>query len=502
MYSIVLSAAFLLAPPADQPAAPVKLWSPTQITAVASQFCDKLPPSRRPYALFISLHDIPAEDLVLYSQVTGGVVNSLSKAPVMIPPVVVPGSGGRLLYWDTTLAKIDKMALARLGLEGSGAAPFPDPFFHLLVKTVGVQEFGHYEGKEWVTTSTKPDPSKSLLHTIHGPWLNPFIEPLALSTVNASPIYEVRWFWSRALDEPRYHEILGLGETIDAFKKVFRVDDKTADLLGSQTRGVALDSEVALQSRVLERTPTLVRFGRGTFHQSYDFKTSLNAQDPLKNLLIDKFDANESIQTLFNGLQAYYVNDGAGKRLDKADADIAQDSRTRLKDHQVRTGFHCMGCHEPEKGIIAVKDEARASGTPDIELISQRYAGGDRDRGQKILEKYFTIDLNELIAADQQSFDASVQAATTLPDYPLAAGLSCAKYSAALQRGIWEYVDRPVDLAELAVEVGSPEAIVQGVIERSPGLDHALVNLLKRPQRRDQIEAAVGPLLVALSVQP
>jgi hypothetical protein len=338
--------------------------------------------------------------------------------------------------------------------------------------------------------------------TVHGPWLNPEIVDLATQTGRAAPIFEARWFWAHALDEPRYHEILGLGESIETFKGVFHVDDKTADQIGAQTRGVVLDSEVSLQSRALERTPTQVRFGRGSFHQSLDFKTSLNAQDPLKDLLVHKPDANESIATLFNGLQAYFVNDGAGKRLDKADADIAQDSRTRLRDHQVRTGFHCAGCHEPEKGLISIADEVHAEAAPDVTIISQRYAGGDRDRGQKILEKYFSIDFNELVAADQLSFESAVRAATKLPDYPDVPCLNCVKYSAALQRGIWEYVDRPVDLAEVAAEVGYPEVVVKGVIERTPGMDHAVEGLLKRPQRRDQIEAGIGGLFVALLTVP
>lgn len=483
MHALLLTAA-LLAPGAEQPA---RRWSPTDATALASQFCDKLPPAKQRYARFISLHDLPAAELIVSTQVTQAVWNSLSKAPVILPVVVVPGGDGRLLYFDTTLTKIDLTALDNLGLLGSGAAPFPEPFFHQQVKQLRHPKAG-------------PDLGKIV--TIHGPWLSPFIEKLAVQTDSASPIFEARWFWTHALDEPRYHEILGLGETIDSFKHVFHVDEKTADALGAQTRGVVIDSEVALQPRVLERTPTQVRFGRGTFHQSLDFNTATNGQDPLKNLLIDAPDASESIVTLFNGLQAYYVSDAAGKRLDLANASLAQDSRTRLKDHQVRTGFHCMGCHEPEKGIIAVSDEVHFTATPDIELLSKRYAGGDRERGQKILEKYFTIDVNELIGADQRSFDASLQAATTVADYPRAKALSCAAYSAALQTGIWEYSDKRVDLAGLAVETGADEEVLKAVIEGTAGLDHTLVGVLRRPQRRDQIEAGLGQLLIALSLLP
>jgi hypothetical protein len=137
-----------------------------------------------------------------------------------------------------------------------------------------------------------------------------------------------------------------------------------------------------------------------------------------------------------------------------------------------------------------------------VELISKRYGGGSRVRGQKILEKYFSIDVNELIAADQASFDASVQAATTVPGYPGAHALSCVKYSNALQAGIWKYSDERVDLAELAVETGADEEVLKAVIEANRGLDHTLVGILKHPQRRDQIEAGLGDLLIALSLLP
>lgn len=506
----------------DKPAPPPeRQWSPTAVTATAAVYAAALPVERQPYARFVSLHDVPREDLVLYTQTTQGVFNSLSKASVIVPVVVVPGSDGRLLYLDLTLTRIDRAALDNLGLLGSGAAPFPDPFFHQLVREEAYEDVGYFfnaagakcergtPGSVWKATGKRPVKDAKLL-TIHGPWLNPGIVALAETTQSASPIFEARWFWDHALDEPRYHEILGLGETINAFKDVFYVDSKTADKLGAQTRGVVLDSEVALQSRILERTPTLVRFGRGTFQQSLDFNTSLNAQDPLKDLLESKPDANESIATLFNGLNAYYVNDARGNRLDLANPNLAQDSRTRLRDHQVRTGFHCMGCHEPERGWILQIDEVGKLARPDVELISKRYANGDKERGQKILEKYFSIDVNELLAADQLGFESAVKAATTCPDYPDAGGLSCPKYSAALQRGIWEYVDRRVDLAELAAETGHTEAVVKAAIEGAPGLDHTLVGMVDqpqlgikgRPQRRDQVEAGVGPLFILLETTP
>src|SRR5262249_10973404 len=116
-------------------------------------------------------------------------------------------------------------------------------------------------------------------------------------------------------------------------------------------------SGVSRNNRLIERHPSR----SGYFWTSYDFRGNKGVQSLFEHPLgpsgkdAFKHDGGESIFSLPNGFQAYYLNSADGKELDKGPTDIVQDPSRR--DLQVTNGISCMGCHE--YGMKKAKDEIR-----------------------------------------------------------------------------------------------------------------------------------------------
>ena len=117
------------------------------------------------------------------------------------------------------------------------------------------------------------------------------------------------------------------------------------------------NSGVSKHNRLIERhtIPT------GYFWTSYDFKGDKPEQSlfvhPLGPDGADAFkhDGGETIFSLPNGFQAYYLNTATGDRLDKGPTEIVLDD-SQL-DRAVTNGISCMGCHN--QGIRQATDDIR-----------------------------------------------------------------------------------------------------------------------------------------------
>jgi hypothetical protein len=517
----------------------VRTWTQAALVDAAAIHASRLPSKQRYTVRYIDLHNVPYPERVLALRVLGYAVNSLSHYDRIVLPQTVPGTQRALAWIDlaTLRGRNDEVGLKkfirafeRLGEKGSGPSAFPEPYYHGVVikyDVVDGRQVAYTErvrerdanGRGYLVynaTKQKWEPSYVTVtkyrtegsrkvrrfESVLGPWLNRATAVGLAATLDTNqPIFEYYWFLANALVEPRYHELLGLNNSINSVKRLVFLDEKTADKAGSQLRGAVLFSEVAHRVRVLERTPTQFRAGRGSFQRSIDFKTSINflrEQDPLKNLLIDDgdADANETIFSLPNGLLGFYVNDNKGRRLDKADGDIANDLRLKFRDTQVRTAYHCIGCHLPAHGWIEVDDEVRELAKKPVTLLADAFSKKDKTRGERIRQKYLEIDYNELLQADQAVVKVAVRAATARPGDPR--GLTGPETARYLINAIWRYLEQPVSLEQLATELGYSRARVI-LAARVAGLDHPFVGLLAgRKQRRDQIESAFGQIATIL----
>ena len=170
------------------------------------------------------------------------------------------------------------------------------------------------------------------------------------------PFVHVDWFLAVASLPPLYHDILSLPETEAELERELGID-----VAGNLRRAPGLrvmragtnDSGVSAHNRVVERHS----FRNGAYWKSHDFASSVGQKNILQNPLTFDRDGGEVIFNLPNGLQAYYVSDGFGNRIDVAPTDIV--SNPAASDPAVRNGLSCIGCHT--EGMKTFEDSVRGA---------------------------------------------------------------------------------------------------------------------------------------------
>jgi hypothetical protein len=485
----VLPVALLLPDPVPAPAAPPDpppFFTPA--SAVIPALADvRTLPGRARHLRYLSLYNVAPAGLAGAGKTAAFVLNSLSRAGVLYPPV--PLAGGRLLRVDLSLYRIDPDAWDDLGRKGSGRDPFPDPYFHLEAEVE--QEYGyHAPGGGWVTTRTA-----KVAKVLQAPWLprREAAELVALTHTDF-PVLRLDWFCYFGLLEPRYHAFLGLDDTEKSFDALVGAEKVGADEEAVELGSVVLDSEVATNNRAPFRIATRKRHGRGYKWDSNDFDKSLKQADILQDPSAIKPLASELIGSLPDGLQTYFVVDKARKRLDRAGVEFAHDGRNGFRSVEVEIR-NCFCCHA--EGIIAVDDDVRAYAQGDIALALRDLGKKDRKKAAFVADRYFSAAIGELVASDQASYAAAVKSCN---------GLAPAANALALRQMLLSY-ERNRTLADLPAETGYPPAVVKAVLERSApaGLDHSAVGVLTRKGRVrfDQFAAkGFGQLETLLSRVP
>ena len=168
------------------------------------------------------------------------------------------------------------------------------------------------------------------------------------------PFVHVDWFIANASLPPLYHNILDLPETDQALEARLEVNvvENIRNAAGKRVwRAGFNNSGVSNHNRVVERHTS--RYG--AYWKSYDFAGSVGKQDIFKHPLSFEHDGGEIIFNLPNGLQAYYLADAGGRRLNEAPIQIV--SNPAASDPTVRNGLSCIGCHT--EGMKTFEDEVR-----------------------------------------------------------------------------------------------------------------------------------------------
>ena len=174
------------------------------------------------------------------------------------------------------------------------------------------------------------------------------------------PFVRADWFIAEASLPPLYHEILDLPETDKALETRLGVDVekniKSAPGVNVWRAGFT-SSGVSRHNRIVERHKSM----HGAYWKSYDFEGSDGKKNILEHPLDFEHAGGEIIFNLPNGLQAYYLSDANGNRLDQAPTNIVSDkvSSDALGIPEVRNGLSCMGCHT--EGMMTFKDEVLAT---------------------------------------------------------------------------------------------------------------------------------------------
>jgi len=168
------------------------------------------------------------------------------------------------------------------------------------------------------------------------------------------PFVHVDWFIAAASLPPLYHDILGLPETDRELEERLEVNvvENIRNAAGRRVwRAGFNDSGVSSHNRVVERHVS--RYG--AYWKSYDFAGSVGTQNVFTHPLSFTPDGGEIIFNLPNGLQAYYLVDAGGNRLDAAPIKIVRNPAA--SDPTVRNGLSCIGCHT--EGMKTFEDEVR-----------------------------------------------------------------------------------------------------------------------------------------------
>ena len=170
------------------------------------------------------------------------------------------------------------------------------------------------------------------------------------------PFVHADWFLAVASLPPLYHDILSLPETEQELERELGIDVagnlRWAPGLRVMRAGTN-DSGVSAHNRVVERHS----FRNGAYWKSHDFASSVGLKNILQNPLSFDRDGGEVIFNLPNGLQAYYVSDSVGNRIDVAPTAIV--SNPAASDPAVRNGLSCIGCHT--EGMKTFEDVVRGT---------------------------------------------------------------------------------------------------------------------------------------------
>ena len=168
------------------------------------------------------------------------------------------------------------------------------------------------------------------------------------------PFVHVDWFLATASLPPLYHDILDLPATDSELEERLEVNvvENLRNAAGKRVwRAGFNDSGVSNNNRVVERHAS--RYG--AYWKSYDFAGSVDTQYIFTHPLSFTHDGGEVVFNLPNGLQAYYLADAGGRRLDAAPIDIV--SNPAASDPTVRNGLSCIGCHT--EGMKTFEDQVR-----------------------------------------------------------------------------------------------------------------------------------------------
>lgn len=180
-----------------------------------------------------------------------------------------------------------------------------------------------------------------------------------VASVTGTPLAWVRgdWFAFTASRPPLYYDLLKMPADFAGLERQIDVDVKRNIEKFLAQRAGFQNSGVSKHNRLIERHP----IATGYFWTSYDFKGDKPEQSlfvhPLGPDGADAFhhDGGETIFSLPNGFQAYYLNKATGERLDKGPTEIVLDD-SQL-DRAVTNGISCMGCHN--QGIRQAVDDIR-----------------------------------------------------------------------------------------------------------------------------------------------
>ena len=298
----------------EPPASEGDFITPKEILERIDAHVNTLPPFDRKFARYFTLThlynaDATPEDLRVYRNALSKLINSLS--------------------WDSVVTKPETIDAE---------------------KTILYIDLRHYEwhieNDKWYQIEQAYPYSRN--------FASPTYTTLRQEMDCEVPFVRADWFIATASLSPLYYEILDLPETDRELEAQLGVDvaKNLKDAPGVRVwRAGFNESGVSRNNRIVERHKSQY----GAYWKTYDFAGNVGTQNIFTHPLDFKHDGGEIIFNLPNGLQAYYLSDASGGRLNEAPIDIVSNALAR--DPVVYNGLSCMGCHT--EGMRPFEDEVR-----------------------------------------------------------------------------------------------------------------------------------------------
>lgn len=396
---------------------------------------------------YLTLYALPVERWADAAAVVSFVLNSVSRAAVVVRPQFVPGTDGRLL----------RLSLKDYGLpaEAWESIAGGDPYFH--IKT------------------TVLDPHTGQTKTVYsdGGWLD--LETAAALrglTHSGGAVLRADHFIARAASTSRggvYYELANVPATEAEFYQQLGIEVRTIDRLQADAGANLIRSGVTRKvRRIVRRQGPL-----GGAWLTYDVQASTAERDPLRNPFAFEFDASEHIAAKANGLHLFALYDRRGKRQASVPDKIAKDASDVHGDGVIVPLVSCVRCHVEDGLRPFVNDQRRLlAGVADLFT--------EKPRDAQRLAAFYEANLDKLRSRDGEDYAEAVWLATDR---------TSARIAAALAEVYSDYADRLVTPQQAARELGVEASCLRQLWSSTD--DPVLLALLQGlGVQRDQWEAA------------
>lgn len=223
------------------------------------------------------------------------------------------------------------------------------------------------------------------------------------------PILRADWFIDSAARSPLYYDILDLPHDIPSLEHFLGVESESDFVHNRLQRAGFSESGVSQSNRLVDRHA--MNDHGGYYWRSYDFGRSVDRGNLFKFPLGPHFasnpynefaftaDGGEMIFSLPNGLQAYYLADGKGKRIDSGPTEVVRDLKETSGTTAVVNAISCMACHH--HGMIRFADTVRPSKSVPFGEVRL-----------KVTELFPSIDdMTLILSRDEDHFLSSLDAA-------------------------------------------------------------------------------------------
>jgi serine/threonine-protein kinase len=190
-----------------------------------------------------------------------------------------------------------------------------------------------------------------------------------------------------------------------------------------------------------------MKFSLGPAHAGHPFETMAFNQD-----------GGEMIFGLPNGLQAYMLVDGAGKRIDEGPIEVVRDLTETSGAPLIVNGLSCMSCHR--HGMIEFKDTLRDGSSAQGDARRKvRAICPPEDKMKALVTKDRTRFLHALEACCGPYLQVGDDAGKPIEDFPEPVGTIARKY------------EQRLNLIDVACECLAEEpAVLKGAIQGNPEL--------------------------------